>query len=294
MSEPTAPERGSNFFTAFRFLPRAKREALGAVYAYCRLIDDLVDSGALTRAQAAEQLEFWRGEIARLYAGRPTHPLARRLRPHVEAYRLPREAFLEMIRGCAMDLEGAAYATPEALEDYMRGVAASVGWLAVEIFGYRHTPPADMRAFATLFGYAFQLTNIIRDVGADLELGRVYIPASDLEAAGVSRRDLAARRYDPAFQALMARLYERAKDYYRRARVLVDPRDRAGLLPAEIMAHVYEGLLDDMRQDGFRVLFGRHTLSRWRKLMLVGRACIYCWGPGKKCKNAMPGTGGTC
>ena len=278
MSGASAPERGSNFSLAFRFLPAAKREALQAVYAYCRLIDDIVDAGALPREQAAAQLEFWRGEVARLYAGRPTHPVAARLMPHVRAFRLPEEAFQEMIRGCAMDLDGAAYATPEELEIYMRGVASSVGWLAVEIFGYRHTPPPRMRQFATLFGYAFQLTNIIRDVGVDLELGRVYIPASDLRETGVPRDALVSRRYDPSFVRLMTRLYNRAKDYYGQARVLVDPRDRAGLLPAEVMAHVYEGLLEQIRDGGFRVLFERHSLPGWRKALLAGRAWLYCRG----------------
>jgi phytoene synthase len=271
-------ERGSNFFLGFLFMSRAKREALSAVYSYCRLIDDIVDSGDLPKDEARRQLDFWKEEVARLYAGEPTHPVAARLLPHVRTYSLPQEGFLEMIRGCAMDLEGRRYQTPEELEDYMRGVASSAGRLSVEIFGYRATPPERMREFATLFGYAFQLTNIIRDVGADLELGRVYIPASDMKEAGYSEPQLLLRDHSAGFDRLMHVLYRRAQTYYRRARSLVDFRDRPALLPAEVMAHIYEGLLEEIRQGGFRVLFHRYRLPRWRKAALAGKAWLYCHG----------------
>jgi phytoene synthase len=271
-------ERKSNFFLGFLFLPKAKREALSAVYAYCRLIDDIVDSGAVPKDEARRQLDFWREEVARLYAGAPTHPVAVRLLPHVGTYSLPQEGFLEMIRGCALDLEGARYRTPEELEGYMRGVASSAGLLAVQIFGYQATPAERMREFATLFGYAFQLTNIIRDVGADLELGRIYIPDSDLQEAGYSASALLRREHNAAFGRLMQALYRRAQTYYRRARSLVDIRDRAALLPAEVMGHIYEGLLEDIRKDEFRVLFQRHSLPSWRKAVLAGKAWLYCRG----------------
>ena len=271
-------ESRSNFAPAFLFLPRPKREALRAVYAYCRLIDDIVDSGAWPEAEARRQLDFWREEVERLFAGRPTHAVAQGLLPHVAAFRLPKEAFLEMIRGCALDLEGTRYRTPEELEGYMRGVASSVGLLAVEIFGYRSTPPERIREFATLFGYAFQLTNIIRDVGADLELGRIYLPASDMEAAGYTMKSLMLREHNAAFGSLMAALYRRAKTYYQRARSLVDFRDRPGLVAAEVMAHVYEGLLEEIRENHFRVLFHRSSLSSWRKTVLAGKGWLYCRG----------------
>ena len=275
---PPRPERGSNFFLGFLCLPAAKRQALSAVYAYCRLIDDIVDSGTLPKDEARRQLDFWKAEIARLYAGQPTHPVALHLLPHVRAYRLPQEAFLEMIRGCGLDLEGTRYQTWEDLESYMGGVASSVGRLAVAIFGCPATPPERLAEFATLFGYAFQLTNIIRDVGADLELGRVYVPAADMKEAGYTEQALLRREHDAAFERLMNGLYRRAKAYYRRARNLVDPRDRRFLLPAEIMAHIYEGLLEHIRADGFHVLFERHRLSPWRKAVLAGKAWLYCHG----------------
>jgi len=275
---PVVAHKGSNFALAFLFLPRGKREALGAVYAYCRHIDDIVDSGRLGPAEARRMLDFWRAEVERLYLGAPTHVLSRDLLPHVQAFRLPKEAFLDMIRGCAMDLERARYETPESLESYMQGVASSVGVLCVEIFGYSHSPPDRMRRFADLFGYAFQLTNIIRDVGADLELGRIYIPASDMKASGYTEQALLRREPNEAFARLMGILYQRAKGYYRQARACADVRDRPALLPAEIMAHVYEGLLEDIRAGGFRVLFHRQRLSAWRKTLLAAKAWFYCHG----------------
>jgi 15-cis-phytoene synthase len=275
---PPRAEKKSNFFLGFILLPRAKREALSAAYAYCRLIDDIVDSTELPKDEARRQLEFWRREIESLYAGRASHPIAKALERPIADYHIPENAFQEMIRGCAMDLENARYESIADLESYMRGVASSVGVMCVHIFGWKHTPPERMTEFATTFGYAFQLTNIIRDVGADLELGRIYLPQADLRAAGYPSEQLIHREHGPAFDKLMAAEYARAKEYYKRARALVDVRDRPALLPAEIMAHVYEGLLDEIRDQKFRVLYQKTRLPGHRKLVLALRAWAYCHG----------------
>jgi 15-cis-phytoene synthase len=261
---PPRAEKKSNFFLGFILLPRAKREALSAAYAYCRLIDDIVDSTELPKDEARRQLEFWRREIESLYAGRASHPIAKALERPIADYHIPENAFQEMIRGCAMDLENARYESIADLESYMRGVASSVGVMCVHIFGWKHTPPERMTEFATTFGYAFQLTNIIRDVGADLELGRIYLPQADLRAAGYTSEQLIHREHGPAFD--------------KRARALVDVRDRPALLPAEIMAHVYEGLLDEIRDQKFRVLYQKTRLPGHRKLVLALRAWAYCHG----------------
>jgi len=270
-------EKKSNFFLGFLLLPRAKREALSAVYAYCRLIDDIVDSG-LPQDEARRQLDFWREELVRLYAGRPTHAIARALVRPIADYRIPKDAFDEMIRGCALDLEGTRYETIADLEGYMRGVASSVGVMCVHIFGWEHTPRERMLEFARTFGCAFQLTNIIRDVGVDLELGRVYLPLADLREAGVTVERLIAREHSPAFERLMEMEYRRAKSYYARARGLVDARDRPALAPAEVMAHVYEGLLDEIKAGRYRVLHQKTTLPAHRKLALALRGWLYCHG----------------
>jgi len=273
-------ERKSNFFLGFLLLPRAKREALAAIYAYCRLIDDIVDSGTLTKDEARRMLDFWRAEIGRLFDGRPTHSIAQALVRPIADYKIPREPFDEMIRGCALDLENARYETIEDLESYMRGVASSVGIMCVHVFGWKHTSRESMLDFATTFGYAFQLTNIIRDVGADLELGRVYLPLSEIRACGYSVERLTLRDHGPGFDQLMMGQYNRAKTYYRRARNMVDFRDRPSLLPAEVMAHIYEGLLDEIKNQHFRVLYQKTSLPRHRKLVLAARAWLYCYGLG--------------
>ncbi len=183
-----------------------------------------------------------------------------------------------MIRGCAMDLDGTRYETIADLESYMRGVASSVGIMCIHIFGWTYTSKERMYEFATTFGYAFQLTNIIRDVGADLEIGRVYLPLSEIRDAGYSVDRLVLRDHGPAFDTLMEGQYKRAKTYYARARNLVDFRDRLSLLPAEVMAHVYEGLLDEIKAREFRVLFQKTSLPGWRKAALGFRAWLYCHG----------------
>ena len=271
-------ERKSNFFLGFLLLPKPKREALSAVYAYCRLIDDIVDEPGVPKDEARRQLDFWRGEIDALYAGKPTHPVAVALAKPVADYSIPKDAFLEMIRGCAMDLDGAKYKTIEDLESYMRGVASSVGVMCIHIFGWHHTPKERMYEFATTFGYAFQLTNIIRDVGADLEIGRVYLPTDEIAAAGYSLERLTLRDHGPAFDRLMDGQYKRAKSYYARARNMVNFLDRPSLLPAEVMGHVYEGLLDEIKATEFRVLFHKTSLPAHRKLALAFKAWLYCHG----------------
>ncbi len=141
-----------------------------------------------------------------------------------------------------------------------------------------NTAPERMAEFSKLFGYAFQLTNIIRDVGADLEMGRVYLPEEDMREAGYTREALIRRDQNLAFDRLMELEYRRAKQFYARGRNMVDFRDRPGLLPAEVMAHIYEGLLDEIKAAGFRVLFQRSSLPPLRKLRLAFKAWLYCHG----------------
>ena len=279
---PAAPaassEKGSNFFLGFLFLPKAKREALSAVYAYCRLVDDIVDDGSLSKEEAEAGLRFWREEIGRLFAGAPTHAVSRRLLAPVREFGLPKEPFLEMIRGCAMDLDKKSYASFADLESYLRGVACSVGELAVAIFGCRHTPAADLKEYARLFGYAFQMTNILRDVGADLEMGRVYLPEDDMKEAGYSREELLRRSAAPAFARLMKKEAARTAGFYRQASNLVDFRDRPALVPAEVMARIYEKILAEMSRDGYRVLFKRYRVSGPGKIVCALDAWLYCHG----------------
>src|SRR2546426_6192283 len=236
----------SNFYYAFLTLPRPRREALYAVYAFCRTVDDIADLGLERGAEPAtlrEELGCWRREVARCYqpGGAPQHPVAQRLAAAVHRYAIPREALEAIIDGVEMDVDGVAYETIEALYPYCYRVASAVGLAAIEIFGYRD-PRA--REYAVNLGIALQLTNILRDVGADARAGRVYLPREDLRACGVTVDDLRAGRYDDAFVALMAQGAARAREFYRRAEESFPRADARSLVPARIMGAIYASLLD--------------------------------------------------
>ena len=191
----------SNFFYAFLLLPRAQREAIFAVYAFCRIVDDAVDEGADRGAQRAE-LARWREEIARVWgAGEPQHPAAQRLREAVRRFPIPREALEEIIAGVEMDLDVASYETFKDLYPYCYRVASAVGLCSIAIFGYSDPRAQD---YAINLGVALQLTNILRDVQVDARIGRVYLPQVLLRRFGVSPDELRLGRYSPAFEALMA------------------------------------------------------------------------------------------
>lgn len=269
---PARPQAGSSFSLGFLFLSRERRAALEDVYAFCRLVDDIVDDGARPKDEAAKELDFWRSEVGRLYAGRPTHELSRRLARHVERFRLPKEGFAELVEGVAMDLTKTRYATYAELEKYLFGVAGTVGLLCVEVFGHAHTPPTDLRAYAVHMGNAFQLTNIIRDVGVDLEKGRLYVPLEDLAASGCPVDSVLSRQHTPAFAAAMTRLYGRARAAYDAAPGLLHPSDRPAQLPGAVMAAVYEDLLEELRRRQFRVLFEKVSTPKPRRLLLAAKA----------------------
>ncbi|MBI3298099.1 MAG: presqualene diphosphate synthase HpnD [Elusimicrobia bacterium] len=279
MTAPAAPpQSGSSFSLGFLFLSKERRAGLEAVYEFCRVVDDILDDGARTKDAAAAELDFWREEVERLYAGRPTHELARRLAPHVERFALPREGFEELVNGVAMDLDKTRYETQAELDKYLFGVAGTVGLLCVELFGHRHTPPEALRDYAVTMGNAFQLTNIMRDVGVDLEKGRLYLPLEDLRAAGCDEGTLLRREHTPAFAEAMRRVYGRAKDAYRRAGTLLDVRDRPAQLPGAVMAAVYEDVLEELRRRDFRVLFEKVSTPKSRRLVLAAKAWAKAYG----------------
>jgi len=259
----------SNFFYAFLCLPRPQREALYAVYAFCRIVDDAVDVGQ-DRAAQRKELEHWRAEIAQVFGGSPDHPAAQRLQEAVEIFPIPREALEEIIAGVEMDLEQSAYTTFEDLYPYCYRVASAVGLCCIEIFGY-----TDVRAreYAVNLGVALQLTNIMRDVQPDALAGRVYVPQEDLERFGVTADDLGAGRYTPAFVRLMEYQAARARAYYERAWAALPRADQRTLFAAEIMGRTYFALLESIERRRFRVFGGRVSVPTPRKLGIALR----CW-----------------
>ena len=259
----------SNFFYAFLALPRPQREALYAVYAFCRIVDDAVDVGEDQPAKRKE-LDRWRAEIAQVFEGSPTHPAAQRLQEAVKLFPIPREALNEIIAGVEMDLDRSTYKSFDELYPYCYRVASAVGLCCIEIFGY-----SDMRAreYAVNLGVALQLTNIMRDVQPDARAGRVYLPQEDLERFGVAAADLAAGRYTPEFLQLMEYEAARARGYYVRAWAALPRSDEHRLFAAEIMGRTYFALLETIERRRFQVFGARVSVPTPRKLGIALR----CW-----------------
>jgi len=264
----------SNFYYAFLALPRARREALYAVYAFCRTVDDIADLGTDAATQRAG-LAAWRRDIARCYerGAEPEHPIARQLAAAVRRFNLPRAALEAIVEGCEMDLERATYDTFEDLLPYCYRVASAVGLCCIEIFGYTQTSARD---YAVSLGTALQLTNIIRDVGADARNGRIYVPLHDLRSFGVKPDDLRDGRYNDAFVRLMAFQAARAREHYAKAWAAFPAADARTLVPAEIMGRIYFALLEEIEARHFRIFDERVTLPARRKAAIALR----CWMNG--------------
>jgi phytoene synthase len=265
-----AARSGSSFYYSFRFLQPARRQAITALYAFCREVDDAVDECS-DAGVAAAKLGWWRGEVAALNAGQPTHPVTRALATAATRFSLPQEQLQEIIDGMAMDLHQFRYADFKSLHLYCYRVAAVVGLLAAEIFGYR-----DRRTlkYAHDLGIAFQLTNIIRDVGEDARRGRIYLPANELARFGVAEADILQSRSSDGFQALMKFQVARAVDYYDKALAELPREDRKSQRAGLIMAAIYRRLLDEIVADGCRVLTHRVALAPMHKLWLATRTWL--------------------
>ena len=265
-----AAESGSSFYYSFLFLPPERRRAIMALYAYCREIDDVVDD-CPDATLAQEKLNGWRNEVDAMLKGQATHPVTVALFPHLTAYGIQGEHLCALIDGMQMDLNQRAYPDFEALSSYCWHVAGVVGMMAASIFGA--TQPQTMQ-YAEKLGLAFQLTNIIRDVGEDVRLGRIYLPADELARFGVKREDLLNLRHTENFAHYMAFMAKRAHTAYDEAFSLLPAADRKAQKPGLIMAAIYRALLLKIEQDGFRTLDRRVSLSSARKLWLAWKAYV--------------------
>lgn len=261
---------GSSFYYSFLFLPPLRRRAITALYAFCREVDDVVDE-CREPAVAASKLAWWRDEVERLYHGAPQHPVTRALKPLLADFNLPQELLDEIIDGMAMDLTHTRYADFSALSLYCYRVASVVGLLSAEIFGYQDR---QTQKYAHDLGMAFQLTNIIRDVGEDARRGRIYLPQDELARFGVAEADLAAGRYSDAFTRLMSFQIERAEHYYTQALAALPAADRKAQRPGLLMAAIYRTVLDEIRRDGIKTLTQRISLPPLRKLWIAARTWV--------------------
>jgi phytoene synthase len=263
-----AAQSGSSFYYSFRLLAPERRSAITALYAYCREVDDVVDEVHEPNV-ARTKLAWWRSEVDRIYDGAPQHPVAQALQAAIARYPLERAHLLRVIDGMQMDLERTRYANFAELEDYCDHVAGVVGLMSAAIFGYED---ARTLVYARKLGIAFQLTNIIRDVGEDARRGRIYLPQDELARFGVAEADVLHARSSPAFVDLMRFQTERARQWYDDALAALPARDRRAQRPGLAMAAIYRTLLDEIARDGFAVLDRRIALTPLRKLWIATRA----------------------
>ena len=260
-----AAASGSSFYYAFLFLPTERRAAITAFYAFCREVDDVVDE-VTDPGVAGTKLAWWQTEVAKSFDGHPTHPVMKALMPLAATYRIEARHLLAVIEGCQMDLAQNRYLDYTALTRYCHLVAGIVGEVAARIFGQNE---AATTAYAHTLGRAFQLTNIIRDVGEDALRGRIYLPLSELQQFDVKAHEILKRQYSDRFTALMAFQTERALALYDEALSQLPDADRRAQKPGLMMASIYRSLLREIQADGYQVLHQRVSLTPLRKFWLA-------------------------
>lgn len=265
-----AAQSGSSFYYSFLFLPTERRRAITALYAFCREVDDVVDE-TTDDAIARTKLHWWRQEINAMLAGQATHPVTKALQPHMINYALEGTHLLAIIDGMEMDLNQNRYLDFIALQKYCWHVAGVVGVLSASIFGISNP---RTKAFAEKLGLAFQMTNIIRDVGEDARKGRIYLPVNELQQFNVAAADLLNARHSPQFVALMQFQFERTQKLYDEAFALLPEEDRKAQRTGLIMAAIYRALLLEIQHDDFQVLSQRISLTPIRKLWLAWKTYI--------------------
>lgn len=262
-----AAKSGSSFYYSFLFLPALQKQAIIALYAFCREVDDVVDE-CTDPSLASNKLEWWRNEINNLFSDKPSHPVTQALKTSTENFNLPQEYFLEIIDGMAMDLEQFTYASFKDLSLYCYRVASVVGLMAAEIFGYKDRQTLK---YAHNLGMAFQLTNILRDVAEDAARGRIYIPQDELQRFKVTQEDILSHQMTDNARQLMAFQAQRANDYYQKAFALLPEADRYSQRCGIIMSAIYQATLKEIEDDNYRVLDQRISLTPLRKLWIAWR-----------------------
>jgi phytoene synthase len=265
-----AAASGSSFYYSFMFLPPERRRAIVALYAFCREVDDAVDEIG-DPGVARAKLAWWAQEVERLYAGEPQHPVGRALAPVVRTYGLEKSRLNEILEGMSMDLDYNRYPDFPTLRLYCHRVAGVVGLLSARIFGHTDARTLD---YAGTLGLAFQLTNIIRDVGEDVRRNRIYLPLDELQRFGLSADDVISLREDERFARLVTFQIERAREHYAKALALLPAADRKAQRPGLVMAAIYRALLDEIEASGGKVLNQRIALTPIRKLWIAWKTWL--------------------
>lgn len=266
-----AAQSGSSFYYSFLFLSPERRRAITALYAFCREVDDIVDE-VRERSVARTKLAWWRNQVETLFeTGQAEHPVMQALAPHLEPCGLSAPQMHAVIDGMEMDLDQHQYPDWESLRRYCWHAAGVVGEMSAGIFGY--TNPQTL-VYADKLGLAFQLTNIIRDVGDDARRGRIYLPQEDLQRFGVTPEDILTRRHSERFEALMRFQTERARACYREAMQALPEEDRRAQRPGLLMAAIYYALLHEIERDNWQVLDQRIALTPIRKFWLAWKTWV--------------------
>jgi len=266
-SRAITKKSASNLALAFILLPKPKRDAMSALYAFCREVDDVADDESVPAAQRRAQLADWRSDVRRACENQPPQfPVNRELQPVIQKYSLPYRLFDELIQGCEMDLSTNRYEDFETLEKYCYHVASVVGLLSIEVFGYKNPATRD---YAIYLGKALQLTNILRDVKTDAERGRIYLPLDELRKFGVTPDEILQFKYSDRFQRLAGAVAARAKFFYQLAQRTLPAEDRKSMVAAELMSSVYWKLLQQLERKKFQVFDQPVQLSKPHKLLLV-------------------------
>ncbi len=265
-----AAQSGSSFYYSFLFLPMERRRAITALYAFCREVDDVADD-VVDVGIARTKLAWWRTEVVNTYQGNPQHPVGKALMPIVKTFGLPQEKLHEIIDGMEMDLTHHRYADFQTLQLYCYRVASVVGQLSAMIFGYTEQKTLD---YAHDLGMAFQLTNIIRDVGEDARRDRIYLPQDELAKFGLQSADIINGKYSDNFNKLMQFQTARAEKYYDQAFAALPAADRKTQRAGLIMASIYRTLLHEIAHEKFQVLHQRIALTPLRKLWLAWKTWV--------------------
>jgi phytoene synthase len=267
-SHALTKKSASNLALAFILLPREKRDAMSALYAFCRAVDDVADEDSVPTALRRQQLAEWRADLKIAGSAQlPTFILNQEFQPIIHQFKLPFALFDELIKGCEMDLDTLRYADYDQLELYCYRVASAVGLLSIEIFGYQNSACHD---YAIYLGKALQLTNILRDVKNDAARGRIYLPQSELKKFHVTEAEILESKYSERYYALARSVADRAKHFYDLAQKTLPPEDRQAMVAAELMGSVYWQLLQKLERGKFNV-FGERPLklSKPHKLALI-------------------------
>ena len=265
-----AAQSGSSFYYSFLFLSVERRKAITALYAFCREVDDTVDECS-DIGIARNKLNWWRQELMTLMGGTPTHPVTQALAPHMASYKIELRHLQAIIDGMEMDLDQTRYLDFAGLQRYCWHVAGVVGILSASIFGF--TDPQTLK-YAEKLGLALQLTNIIRDVGEDARIGRIYLPVNELQQFNVTAADLLAGKYSDNFSQLMRFQTGRAQAVYDEALTLLPACDRRPQRTGLIMSAIYRALLCEIERDGYQVLHQRISLTPIRKLWLAWKTYV--------------------